>query len=518
MEKKVKFSTFSRGRAWRSSGVIATAATLALTFSMVQVTHAASPISGGVLRVGVTGGGSKDSLDAHNPTNNPDIARVIALNSSLATYDTNHKVVMALASSITGNKNATEWTITLRSGLKFSDGTPLTSADVIATFSRIVTQKKDAAESLKGIDFTKTVAVDDRTVKVVLTAPDSTFIDVVASYAIGIVPVNYDPTNPVGAGPFKYKSFTPGQQSEFDRNPYYYIAGQPYVDSVIIIDFSDDTSRVNALLSGQLDAIDGLPSAQIPVINASGSYKVLESRTGGWIPFTMRVDRAPFNDVRVRQALRLLVDRPQMVRQVLGGHGTIGNDLYAPFDACYPTNLPQRKLDVAKAKALLKAAGKSNLKIVLTTAPIAAGAVEAATVFAQEAKAGGVTVKINKLDSNAFWNNYLKWDFAESFWYTRDFLGQTASGSLPSAPYNETHWSDAKFISLVTQARATSDQKARCSLIQKAMTIEYNTGGNIIWGFPNQLDAYSAKVQGFVPDKSGIPLTSFGFQKVWLTK
>lgn len=514
----MKFSIASWGRVWRSTGLIAGATTVALTFSMMPVTQAASPTPGGTLRIGVTGGSSKDSLDAHSPTSDPDIARAISLNSSLATYDTNHKLVMALASSIKANKNATEWTITLRSGLKFSDGSPLTSADVIATFSRIVTQKKDGAESLQGIDFTKTVAVDNRTVDVVLKAPDSTFVDAMAYYANGIVPANYDPTNPVGAGPFKFKSFTAGQQSEFERNPFYYVAGQPYVDSLILIDFGDDTSRVNALLSGQVDAIDGLPSAQAPVINASGSYKVLESRTGGWIPFTMRVDRAPFNDVRVRQALRLLVDRGQMVRQVLGGHGTIGNDMYAPFDACYPAKLPQRKLDVAKAKALLKAAGKSNLKIELVTAPIAAGAVEAATVFAQEAKAGGVTVKIKKLDTNAFWNNYLKWDFAESFWYTRDFLPQTAAGSLPAAPYNETHWANAKFISLVGKAKQTSDQKTRCSLIQQAMTIEYNTGGNIIWGFPNQIDAYSTKVHGLVPDKSGIPLTSFGFQRAWLTK
>jgi peptide/nickel transport system substrate-binding protein len=87
---------------------------------------------------------------------------------------------------------------------------------------------------------------------------------------------------------------------------------------------------------------------------------------------------------------------------------------------------------------------------------------------------------------------------------------------LPGSPYNETHWADKKFIALVTKARQTTNQTARCALIKQAQTIEYNSGGLIIWGFPNQVDAYSAKVQGLVPDKSGIPLTSFAFGQVWL--
>ena len=286
-----------------------------------------------------------------------------------------------------------------------------------------------------------------------------------------------------------------------------------------MIDFTDDTARVNALLSGQVDAIDGLPASQVAVVQANPNLKVLESKTGGWLPFTMRVDKPPFNDVRVRQAFRLIIDRQQMINQVLGGKGTIGNDLYAPLDACYDSSLPQRTQDIAQAKALLAAAGKSNLTVDLVTSDVASGVVEAAQVFAQQAKAAGVTINVKKVDSGVFYGaDYLNWTFAQDFWYTRDFLPQTSAGSLPTSPYNETHWADPQFVTLVAKARATTDQTARCDLIHQAQKIEYDSGGYIIWGFPDQLDAYSAKVQGFVPDESGIPLTSYGFRSVWLQK
>jgi peptide/nickel transport system substrate-binding protein len=203
---------------------------------------------------------------------------------------------------------------------------------------------------------------------------------------------------------------------------------------------------------------------------------------------------------------------------VLGGHGTVGNDLYARFDPFYAADLPQRRQDVAAAKDLLHKAGRENLTVELVTSAVAAGLVEAAQVFSNQAKAAGVTVKVRKVDSGTFYgDNYLKWDFAQDFWFTRSYLPQTAQGSLPDAPYNETHWTDPGFVALVKQARATVDEGKRRDLVRRAQRIEYDSGGYIVWGFPNQVDAHSAKVAGFVPDKGGIPLTSYGFGRVWLT-
>jgi peptide/nickel transport system substrate-binding protein len=482
---------------------------------------AGSPRSGGTLRVGVVGGSAKDTLDAHNPVTHPDEARAIQLYDTLENYDANHKLQMDLADKVTPSPDATTWTVHLRDGLKFSDGRPITAQDVVFTFQRITdpADPKAGAAGLSTLDRAGLKATDTQTVVFPFTTPFATFGDAVAQYSNGIVPQGYDPSHPVSSGPFMFQSFQPGQQSVFVKNPNYWRPGQPHLDKVTIIDFPDDNARVNALLGGQVDAIDQLPLSQVNVVKANTNLKVLESQTGSWIPFTMRVDQAPFNDPRVREAFRLIVDRKQMVDQVLGGHGSVGNDMYGRFDSCYPTDIPQRTQDIAKAKELLAEAGQGNLSVDLVTSPAAAGLVEAAQVFAQQAKAAGVTINVKKVDPGEFYGDqYLKWTFSQDFWFTRDYLPQTAAGSLPAAPYNETHWSDTQWQSLVTQANATVDPTKRCDLVKQAEKIEYDRGGYIIWGFPNSVDAYRTGVGGFTPDKSGIPLTSFGFRNVWLNK
>jgi peptide/nickel transport system substrate-binding protein len=229
----------------------------------------------------------------------------------------------------------------------------------------------------------------------------------------------------------------------------------------------------------------------------------------------MRVNAAPFTDVRIRQAFRLIVDRPQMVAQALNGQGRIANDLYAPFDPAYASELPQRQQDLDQAKSLLKAAGHADLTVELVTSSgIGSGAVDAAELFAGQAKGAGITVEIRKVDSSTFYGDqYLSWVFAQDFWFTRGYLPQVADGSLPGSPYNETHWADEAFISLIQRARRELDEAKRTDLLQQAQKIEYDSGGHIIWGFKNQVDAYSSKVTGFVPDKN-LPLSYYQFRRV----
>ena len=197
----------------------------------------------------------------------------------------------------------------------------------------------------------------------------------------------------------------------------------------MVIDFPDDTARVNALLGGQIDAMTDVPPAQVAVVNGHSGTKVLESPSAAWTPICMRVDAAPFTDVRVRQAMRLIANRPQMVAQALSGHGKIGNDLYAPFDEAFAKSLPQRVQDIEKAKSLLKAAGQEGLTVDLQSTNGALGMNEGAQVFAQQAKAAGVTVNVKILDSGAFYGDqYLKWPFSTDFWGSRNYLSQVAAG------------------------------------------------------------------------------------------
>ncbi|NLA29805.1 MAG: peptide ABC transporter substrate-binding protein, partial [Propionibacterium sp.] len=157
-----------------------------------------------------------------------------------------------------------------------------------------------------------------------------------------------------------------------------------------------------------------------------------------------------------------------------------------------------------------------GLAIELVTAPIQAGVVEAAQVFAEQAAQAGITVTINRMDLTSYWAGYLEYSFSQSFWYTRNFLPQANNGSMPDSPFNETHWDDEEFIQLVEQARGTTDESTRNQLIQDAQQIMYDRGSLIIWGFADQLDAYQAYVGGLVPNATGLPLSGFQLHRVWI--
>jgi peptide/nickel transport system substrate-binding protein len=116
----------------------------------------------------------------------------------------------------------------------------------------------------------------------------------------------------------------------------------------------------------------------------------------------MRVDTPPFNDARVRQAFRLLVNRPELINLSLSGFGSVGNDVFSQWDPCYARNL-HREQDISQAKFLLKQAGHENLTVQLVTADFATGVVQAAQVFAQQAKASGVTQRKAGTSRDLLW-------------------------------------------------------------------------------------------------------------------
>jgi len=337
------------------------------------------------------------------------------------------------------------------------------------------------------------------------------------------VPVGYKgyPAPQIGTGAYKLKSFTPGQQSVHVRNPNYWRGGgEPYFDQVTIIDFTDSTAQVNGLLSGQIDAMTDLPTSQVKVLAGRGMH-ALVSQTGGWLPLCMAIDMPPFDDVRVRQAMRLIVDRKTMISQVLSGYGVPGNDLYARFDPGYDSSLPQRNQDISEAKRLLKAAGKQNLVVDLHTTNGAAGMVDVATVFANQAQAAGVKINLHN-DPNYYGNQYLKLAFSIDFWGTRSYLNQVQQGSLPNSPYNETHWPPksglgSNFITLYNQALATTDTGKRIEIEHEMQKLEYDIGGYIIPFFNDLIDGYSDKVKGLKPSKGTLNLDSFGhgFRTIW---
>jgi peptide/nickel transport system substrate-binding protein len=483
------------------------------------------PKRGGDFRVALTGGGSKDTMNAHYALAKGDEARMVTAFEPLLEYDDAYRITTNGLAEEVSQDSPTQWTIRLKDGIEFQNGKTVGADDVIYTIRRIIDPKTGAfgGPGLSSISPSGLRKLDARTVRVHLRRADSTIADQVAQYHTGIVPVGYKPypAPQIGTGPYKLERFTPSRQSVHVRNPNYWRSGQPYFDTVTIIDFDDPAAQLNALLSGQVDAMTDLPFAQAPLVKKHGGTAVLVSDTGGWVPICMAVDMEPFTDYRVRQAFRFMVDRSQMVRQVLSGYGQVANDLYSPFDPAYDHALPQRHQDLEQARSLLRAAGKEGLTIELHTTNGASGMVDEATVFAQQAKGAGVKVNI-RVDSNYYGDQYLKLPFSVDFWLTHNYLPQTASGMLPRSPFNETHWPPksgpgSNYISLYNQALAARDVTKRQEIIHEMQVIEYRYGGYIIPFFNDLVDAYSTKVHGFRPSKAVLNLNGYGhgFRTIW---
>lgn len=476
-----------------------------------------TPKRGGTLRVALTGGDSTDTVDAQLLTNFLDQARLMSLYNAPVQLDNNGQLQLALAEELTPNSTATEWTMRVRSGITFHNGKPLTADDIIFSFQRIMDphDPKFGAAQMSLLDWKHMQKLDNLTVRFPFTAPFSAFYQTLSDYNYFIVPVGYDVKHPVGTGPFKFESFQPGVQSIFTRYPDYWDT-PAYVDELVIIDFPDETSQVNSLLSGQVDAIDSLSAASIPTLTSQGK-DVIVSLSGNSTPFTMRCDIPPFNDVRVRQAMKYLMDRQQMIDLVFDGHGLLGNDLFSIYDPDYDHQIPQRTQDIDKAKFLLKQAGQSGLTVTLTAGPVGPGVVEAATVFAQQAKAAGVTVKLSDVTATTlFGPSFLKWPFSFDNWAPTPFFTQVGEGQVPGAPFNESHFDNPQFDSLYKQALATIDPAKQRTIAHEMQEIYWNEGGYLIPYFTPFIDAHSPKLHGVISSKQ-VPLSNFGFKNFWFS-
>ncbi|MDA8080102.1 MAG: ABC transporter substrate-binding protein [Actinomycetota bacterium] len=480
-------------------------------------TQVLKPKRGGTLVAGLTGGTASDTLNPLAIVNNVDFARVAQLYDPLVVQNRFAHPEMQLAEEITPNSDATVWTIRLRPGVTFHNGKPLTSEDVLYTFQQVLNPNSPGAgaPSISLVDLASSRIVDPLTLELHCKSPFSTLVDALAGFYFDIIPVGFDPQNPIGTGPFKYQSFTPGQQSTFVRNENYWQSGLPYFDSVVINDYADEATQVNGILSGQVNAVNLLSATSIATLK-SNHANVIISDGGGWTPFTMRVDQAPFNDVNVRQAMRLICNRQEMLDLVFQGHGTIGNDIFAKWDPLYDTAIPQREQDLEQARFLLKKAGQENLKFNLVTSNLAQGVESVASVFAQQAKGAGVTVSLDTVTPTEFYGSrYLSWTFAQDYWFYNPYFLQIGLGSLPTSPYNETHWDDARYNKLYNEGIGTVDVTKRAEIAHEMQVIDYNQGGYIIPYFPPVIDCVSSKVQGAVTSKTGIPLNDYDFKRMW---
>jgi peptide/nickel transport system substrate-binding protein len=384
---------------------------------------AGTPVHGGNLVIARTA----DSQSMNNTTvfDNESIWVFQQIFEPLYTVSDNGKSVIPwLATGYTVSKDKKTYTFTLRNGVKFSTGQPMTSKDV--KFS--IDQARAAAQGWGYID-TAIKSVTDptpSTVVVSLKFPWAPLLADLSLFANDIVPDNYGGKTeaafyqaPVGTGPFKWDFWHKGQALKLVKNTNYWQPGKPYLDSVTWTDVTSDNTRQLQLKSGQ-SQIDEFPAwSTVSALKAAPGVDMtlFNSTRTDYMAFNEK--KAPFNDVHVRRAISEAIDRQAMIKAVLFGNGQPANSFMPPQVPYYQKATPGLQYNVADAKKEM--AASSVPKGFTTTLLIDSGNSDQATMAAiiqTELKQIGVTVNIQQLDANAANNDFqtLNYDMTFTYW------------------------------------------------------------------------------------------------------
>ena len=443
----------------------------------------------------------------------------------LCLSDQNLTLKPVLATSWSPNSTFDVWTFKIRQGVKFHNGAPLTADDVVYTY-KLQTNPAGKSSALSAFGGVLTPAgvqkVDDFTVAFHLTAPNGNFPYLTSSdnYNMIILPNNYDPAKWegtfVGTGPFKLKSYTQKVGASFVRNEEYW--GTKAIPAATQFTFYDtETPMILALTSGSLDVIGQFAVTNGPQL-LSGGYNIIKLKSSAHRELSMRTDQAPFTDPRVRQALALSLDRPAIVTALFKGAADVGND--SPFAPVYPstnTSIPQRSLNVAKAKALLSAAGHPNGFAATLTGEVFQEIPQYAQIIQQAAKAIGVNLKLNIEAQPKYYGNYL---FGTSDWLDATvslvdyghrgvpnvFLTaplQTTNAKTGTGAWNAAHFKNAQYDRLANQYIATGDLSTQRSLAGQIETLLLDQTPVIYGYFYNYLTASAQNVTGAYPTAVG---------------
>ncbi|MDH2416298.1 ABC transporter substrate-binding protein [Nocardioides sp. CER19] len=422
-------------------------------------------------------------------------------NAQLVNKDPKGKLVGQLASSWTSSKDGLSWTFELRPGAEFSDGKPVTPADVVWTFDQILAPKSTspAASSFTGTLKSVAAASSGKAVVFTLAKPYSDFPYLLTGANTWILPANTSAEDwiehPVGAGEFTIEKYTPGQGVTYKKNPHYWDASAIRLDGIEAKFFSDQQSQQLAFQSGEVDQLANTPESQI----GSTQHRV---DTSGWEKFdglVFDVTKAPFDDVKVRQAIAWSLDREQIATSVYQNDAAVANDVATfPDYAVQPQGLTQREPDVDQAKQLL--AGLSTpIKFTITTYTSEQNLAQA---IQQQLDATGL-FKVS-LDVQSSGSYYASGD--NSPWLSAPVTITDWADRLPSqlasllyakdSSWNASKYANPQLEGLVNQYDSTTDASARQDLADQIAQIEWNDVPVVITAFAKNVLLLSPKVKG----------------------
>jgi peptide/nickel transport system substrate-binding protein len=481
-----------------------------------------APRRGGTLRVSVDQAVAK--LNPLLTRVNPEYLVAELLYSALTRLKPDMSAEPDLAESWSSSPDLGEWTFVLRKGVSFHDGSPCSAADVVASFTAILDPKVGSPARQYIGPIAKVSAKDETTVVFSLSAPYADMPVMLANTCAKIVPaaiVNSGlarlDREAVGTGPFKLVSFEPERLVVVTRNDAYYDKERPYLGRVEVRIYPDPIAEGSALIAGDNDLMVSVQPTEFARLEKAAGVATLRTPSGQFCNVNMGCEAKPFNDVRVRQALALCVDRPAMVDLVAEGYGTPGND--TPINPAYRfyAELPLKKPDIAPAKALLAEAGRAGgLTATLIASDRPATRTQLAVALREMAKPAGFTIEVQTMPHATYLDQvWKKGPFYVGFYNMQPTADAIFSLLYTSnAAWNETRWNNAAFDKLVGEARSTIDEGKRRELYGEAQRLMNRDVPSIIPVFFDLLAAQRKWVEGYRLHPRG---AVFRLDQVWLS-
>jgi peptide/nickel transport system substrate-binding protein len=479
--------------------VLGGGAALAASSILGPLAMAQSAKKGGTFRLGVLQGDSAETLDPARTAGAQGLVVQMMTRNGLAEILPDGKLGPELAESWEADAKLTRWVFRLRKGVEFHSGRPFTSADVLFSINHHLGESSKSA--MKGVlsAIAEMRADGPSAVVIDLNGPNADFPYVFADYAMRIF--QDGTTNLVdgnGTGPYRLTSFEPGVRAGGKRNPNYFKSDRAHFDAIELVVIPDESARISALRTGEIDAIDRLGFKTVQLVARVPGLKVLNVAGRQHFSLPMLTDTPPFDNNDVRLALKYAIDREAIVKLVLNDLGSVGNDQpIARENRFFAADLPQRVYDPEKARFHLKKADAEGQSFQLHVSDAAfAGAVDLGTLYKEQAAKAGVTIDLVREPNDGYWSKvWRKVPWCAAYWSgrpTEDWM--LTSAYAADAAWNDSNWKNLEFNKLLVAARGESDEEKRRSMYAEMQRLIRDEGGVVIPVFANYVSLTTDKV------------------------
>lgn len=504
-----------------AASAIGVGAATALAIPGVACAASDTPVKGGHMKIGFGGGASGDSFDPTLANSDAQLFNLRLYGETLVNASPTGALEYRVAESV-NSSDGINWEITVRDGVEFHNGKSVTSEDVAETIRRHADEKSQSVAKELLTDISK-ISTDGKVVKIALKGRNPDFPYVLTETYLVIQPGGGRDAPAAGVGSGAYQVVgqpQPGVRYQFKKFANYWDAKIGHVDENEVIIINDPTARTAALQSRQVHMINNLNPKIVSRFKTVPGVKIKNVTGRGHFVFSMHTQTPPFNNPDLRMALKLAINREEIVKSVLSGYGTVGND--TPINSLYPlfdNTIPQRTFDPAQAAALYKKSGHDGSPIPLHVADIVfPGAIEAAQLFQQSAAQAGIKIDIRREPNDGYWSEvWNKKPFFVSLWYGRPTQDQMYSlPYLSNSNANETQFHNAEFDAKLLKARSELEPAKRKQLYGELARLLRDDGGTIVFAFNDYIDAVSDQVGGFNPDPNRGMMNNMAALKCWL--